>query len=100
MFTIFTTAKPFKDHVGIIQRNALRSWSLLQPKCEIILLGDDEGAAEAAADFGAKHIPDVQRSDQGIPLISDIFRVAQSEATYPWLCFLNADIILMQDFME
>lgn len=31
MITLFTTAKPFRGHDGIIQRNALRSWTLLRP---------------------------------------------------------------------
>jgi hypothetical protein len=31
MLTFFTTAKPFRGHHGIIQRNALKSWTLLHP---------------------------------------------------------------------
>jgi FkbM family methyltransferase len=46
MLTLFTTAKPFRGHSGIIHRNALKSWTLLHPDIEIILFGDDEGAAE------------------------------------------------------
>jgi hypothetical protein len=34
MITIFTTAKPFLGHSGIIQRNALQSWTLLHPETE------------------------------------------------------------------
>ena len=44
MLTFFTTGKPFRGHSGIIQRNALRSWLLLDPDVEVILFGDDEGA--------------------------------------------------------
>ncbi len=100
MLTIFTTAKPFTGHTGVIQRNALRSWSLLEPRCQIILLGDDPGTAEAAREFGALHIADVQRSDYGLPLISDMFDIAQARADNALMCFANADIILMQDFMR
>lgn len=35
----FTTAKPFVGHNGVIQRNALRSWTLLHPGVEVILFG-------------------------------------------------------------
>ena len=28
MLTIFTTPKPFRGHIGIIQRNALKSWTI------------------------------------------------------------------------
>ena len=34
MLTLFTTAKPFKGHSAIIQRNALKSWTLLDPDIE------------------------------------------------------------------
>ena len=48
MFTFFTTAKPFRGHNGIIQRNALKSWMLLHPDAEVILFGDEEGVAGTA----------------------------------------------------
>ena len=48
MLTLFTTAKPFRGHIDVIQRNALRSWKSLHPDIEIPLFGDDAGAAECA----------------------------------------------------
>jgi hypothetical protein len=30
MLMLFTTAKPFRGHSGTIQRNALKSWMLIQ----------------------------------------------------------------------
>jgi hypothetical protein len=32
-------AKPFRGHNGIIQRHAMKSWTLLQTGMEVILLG-------------------------------------------------------------
>jgi hypothetical protein len=46
MPTFFTTAKPFPGHDGIIQRNALKSWTRLHPEVEVILFGDEGGAAK------------------------------------------------------
>jgi hypothetical protein len=46
MLTIFAIPKPFRGHIGVIQRNAICSWLELRQACEIILLGDDEGTAE------------------------------------------------------
>jgi hypothetical protein len=43
MLTLFTTAKPFRGHSGMIQRNALKGRTLLHPDIEIILFGDDDG---------------------------------------------------------
>jgi len=99
MLTLFTTPKPFRGHIAVIQRNAIRSWTLLRPTCEIILLGDDEGIAEIAAEFGARHIPDVACNEYGTPLLNDIFEKAQRVAMHDLLCYVNADIILMSDFL-
>lgn len=99
MLTIFTTAKPFEGHIGIIQRNALASWKLLHPECEIILLGDEDGAAEAAADLDLKHIPSVARNEFGTPLLDDLFEKAKQAARHDVLALVNADIILMHDFI-
>ena len=59
MLTIFATPKPFRGHIAVIQRNAIRSWTLLRPACEIILMGNDEGTAEIAAEFGVRHVPEI-----------------------------------------
>jgi len=48
MITFFTTPKPFRGHIGVIQRNAIESWKRIHPSAEVILFGDEEGAAEAA----------------------------------------------------
>jgi len=61
MITFFTTAKPFTGHDGVIQRNALKSWTLATPDAEVILFGDEEGAAETARELGIKHVPEVRR---------------------------------------
>jgi hypothetical protein len=65
MLTLFTTAKPFVGHSAIIQRNALKSWTLLHPNVEVILFGDDAGAAETARELRLRHEPYVARSEAG-----------------------------------
>ena len=50
--TIFACPKGFVGRAGEIQRNAIRSWVRLGPDVEVILLGDDEGVAEAAQELG------------------------------------------------
>ena len=100
MLTLFTIPKPFRGHIAVIQRNAIQSWTLLRPACEIILLGNDEGTAEAAVEFGVRHIPDIAHNDYGTPLVNDLFEKAKHLATYDLLCYINADIILMSDFIR
>lgn len=50
--TIFAVPKPFRGQIGIIQRNAIQSWTKLKLRPEIILLGNDEGTQEIAREFG------------------------------------------------
>jgi hypothetical protein len=98
MLTIFTTPKPFRGHINVIQRNALKSWSLLHPDVEVILFGDDEGAAEAARDFGIHHEPYVHRDETGMKRLDYMFGKAQAIARHDVVCYVNCDIILTVDF--
>jgi hypothetical protein len=98
MLTICATAKPFRGHIGIIQRNALKSWTLLHPDVEVILFGDDEGAAEVCAEYGLVHEPHVERNEHGTKRLDYIFDRAQEIARHNILIYVNCDIILMADF--
>ena len=61
MLTLFTIPKAFQGHTGIIQRNAIKSWTLLDPGCQVILVGDDDGTDKAAEELNVRHISDVKR---------------------------------------
>lgn len=98
MLTFFTTAKPFRGHDGIIQRNALKSWTLLHPDVEVILFGDEEGAADAAKQLGLRHEPNVERNEFGTKRLDFLFCRAQAIARHDLLCYINCDIVLMRDF--
>jgi hypothetical protein len=100
MLTIFATPKPFKGHDGIIQRNAIESWVRLHPDCEVILFGDEAGAAEVAEELGVRHVPDVLRSEFGTKRLDYILTRAQEIARYDRLCYANCDIILSQPFCQ
>ncbi len=100
MITIFSTPKPFRGHIGIIQRNALKSWKLLHPDVEIILFGDEEGSAEACLELGLRHQPRVKRHDSGMKYADYIFGRAQEIASHDYLCYSNCDIVLLPDFRE
>lgn len=98
MLTFFSTAKPFRGHSGIIQRNALKSWTLLWPDVEVILFGDEEGAVQTAEELGLRHEPRVERNEFGTKRLDTMFRRAQAIARHDLLCYINCDILLMQDF--
>ena len=99
--TLFTCPKPFTDpHMRQIQRNAIGSWLELKPRPDILLLGDEEGIAEAAAEFSVRHIPELERNEYGTPLVSSIFKQAENASSKSFLCYVNTDIILLSDFMK
>jgi hypothetical protein len=100
MLTIFATPKPFHGHVNIIQRNALRSWTLLHPSVEVILFGDDEGAAEVAREAAIRYEAHVERNDAGMKRVDYLFGRAQTLAHHELVCYVNCDIILMGDFVR
>ncbi len=98
MITFFATARPFRGHIGMIQTNAIRSWLALCPPCEVLLLGDDEGMADIARQFGLRHFPEIECNEYGTPLISSLFQVAEEKAKHEVLCQINADIMITDDF--
>jgi len=100
LITIFTIPKPFKGHVGIIQRNAIKSLIHLEPAAEIILMGDEEGVAETAREFNVKHISLIEKNEFGTPLLSSAFATVQKIAKNDILMYANADVIFFQDLVE
>jgi hypothetical protein len=103
LITLFSAPKPFTDpHIATIQRNAIKSWTLL-PDVEVVLLGEEAGLAETARELGVKHISNVACNESGTPLISSMFqraRDASQRSNSELLCIINADMILMPDFVE
>lgn len=96
--TIFTAPKGFSDpHINIIQRNAIQSWKALGPRVEVLLIGDETGMGDTAAEFGVGHLPEVERNEFGTPLVNSIFDIARKYASSQTLIYLNADIILLPD---
>lgn len=98
MITLFSIPKPFRGHAGVIQRNAVKSWTLLHPDVEVILFGEEEGLAGAAGELGVRHEPHVNRNEYGTPLLNSVFDRAQEIARHPILCYVNCDILLLNDF--
>ena len=100
LITLFSAPKPFTNpHIAMIQRNAIKSWTLL-PDVDVILLGEEEGLADAASELGVRHIATVERNANGVPLISSMFKLARENSNSDLLCIINADMVLMSDFVE
>jgi hypothetical protein len=99
--TLFTLPKGFVDpHIAIIQRNALASWLRLAPAVEVLVMGDDPGVREEAHAQGAEHVAVVAKNEFGTPLLNSAFAIAAAHSSAPTLCYVNADIVLLDDFLD
>lgn len=98
MITLFSVPKAFVGNAATIQCNALRSWTALDG-VQVILLGSEAGTAEAAAAVGAAHIAGVATSDFGTPRLDDVFTRVDAIAKHRLRCFVNGDVILLDDFL-
>jgi hypothetical protein len=76
------------------------NWTLLRPRPDVILLGDEAGSPEISNELRLRHVPEVARNEFGTPLVADLFAQAQKMARRDVLCYVNSDIILMNDFMD
>jgi hypothetical protein len=98
---IFTAPKPFTDpHIAVIQRNAIRSWQQLGAGVQVLLIGEEDGLAQAAEDLGVTHLPQVARNELGTPLVSSLFALARQASDAPLLAYVNADILLPGNLLE
>ena len=101
--TLFSTCRPFTGKFAQIQHNAIASWERLNPQPFTILFGNEALEADGIT-YGPESnrisLP-VERNDQGTPLVSSMWHEAELWAAtwdYDLLCYVNADIILFDDF--
>ncbi len=73
------------------------SWLRLMQPVEVFLCGRDAGVREIAGRISARHLTDIKLSEHGTPLVSDAFEKVLAHAVTPWVCYLNADIMLTSD---
>lgn len=100
MITFFTIPKAFAGPFAVKMNNAIKSWTLLKPRPEIMLFGHEKGIDKAARRFGCIQKSLAMHKEFGIPLINRTFKRAQKNAKTSLMCFANTDIILTQDFMS
>ena len=63
-------------------------------------MGDDDGVEKAAAQYGARYGGEATRTERGTPTLRDAFRKAASLAKHDLLCYVNSDIIFMDNFLN
>lgn len=98
---IFSAPKPFTDpHIAAIQRNAISSWKHMGPDVEVLLVGEENGLAEAAAELALRHLTGVERNQAGTPLVSSIFEMARQASSAEIMMFTNADMLYLPETFD
>jgi hypothetical protein len=100
MITIFTCPKSFNKKTRIIQTNAINSWKNLDPKIQIILVGNDKTTKEFSRKNKTDLITNVRLNKYGTPYVNSIFELAEKESRFNTLVYINSDIILFGDFLR
>lgn len=102
MLTIVSTMKPMIDPFIIEQTNSILSWKHLRIKPDIYIFGNDEGVKEFCEKNNVNHIPDIARNKKinGTPLINDILFQGYQLMKTKYIMYINADILLMNDFCD
>ena len=98
--TIFALPKAFVGDADRIQTNAFRSWMQLSPAVDVLLIGDDEGIAEFAAQNNIAHVGQIDRNSKSTPLVSTAFSLAHQVSTSSILVYCNSDVILDNGFVQ
>lgn len=112
--TFICCPKPFLPNYRDIQYNAIMSWIKLGEHSDkvksIVICGIDEGVEDFAKSIknDAEKVgidviyhANVKSNEFGTPLISDIFDIAKIySGDDSCMCYVNSDIILLNDFME
>jgi len=100
MLTLFAIPKPFQGHIGVIQRNAVWTWTRPGTSMDVrvVLMGDESGVRETAESMGAGWHGQLACTPYGTPLLSDAFAWVAQHATTPWVGYINSDILLLPGF--
>jgi len=99
MITIFTIPRPFTGHFGVIQRNAIQSWLLLEPMPQVLLFEKPTPPLRRMARLFGVELLNVDCNPFGTPLITDALQQAQELAAHDILCMANADNIYLSDML-
>lgn len=99
--TLASVPMPFSGNKLTIthQHNAIQSWCMLNPRPEIILFGNDDGVGNVSKQYGVRHVPQIGKNELGDLSMRSIFRQIDKNSTTDWICYIDTDVILLDDFI-
>lgn len=109
---IFTCPKPFIKPFNIIQKNAIKSWKMMNHKkvnVKVILCGNENGVEENGKLLDCDWIPNIKKNKFGTPLVDDLFKKCKIYAQKIQFqynndtivcCYINSDIITFDSMLD
>ena len=94
--TLFTIPQDFEEEYDLIQRNAIKSWTLFNPEPDIFLLGNAPGIASIANELGLYYIPNIDQNSS----ISDIAKWLDRLVNNTILVYVNPCVILTEGLTQ
>ena len=74
--------------------------SALRHDVQVVLVGDEEGVEQSARAADVEHVGGLARNVRGTPRLDSAFERAATVAQWPLWCYVNADIVLFDDFLR
>ncbi|KHD08080.1 hypothetical protein PN36_16185 [Candidatus Thiomargarita nelsonii] len=96
--TFFTIPQAFEAQSDWMQWNAIKSWTLLKPKPDILLLGNAPSVASIASELGLYHVPNVDQKHYSS--ITDIAKWLDRFINNTILVYVNPNVVLTEDFTQ
>lgn len=97
MITLFSSLKRFEGLFEIIQHNALESWNACSD-ISIVFIYDENSEPSPAEQYPKIKIKDITVNRYGVPLLNKMFTETAAQAKTDYICYINGDIILIDDF--
>jgi len=98
--TILAVPKAFAGHIGVIQRNAISSWTVLSPPPRHSSIRNRGRHRGSRCKPRREHETQIACNEFGTPMLDDLLRRARGFVQTPLLCYVNSDIILLQEFLD
>lgn len=94
---MYVNFRPFEDTwINTIQTDAIKSWLSLNPRPEIIAIGNDPGVKETCEEYNLIHVPSIKTAKSGASYLNKLIQRAEKRATNDIMLLISGDIMVDQ----
>ncbi|KAL3855425.1 hypothetical protein ACJMK2_014636 [Sinanodonta woodiana] len=100
LFTSFKTDLAMDPEKELVYNNTLYNWQTLRPHAQLIYFTMETSAVDKVILFDWNIHPLIPPSENGIPIIKDMYLQANKIYITSWYGYFNGDILLTDDILE